>query len=243
MLKIGFANKFYTLWDVSETCLSEHGNCKEIANVCNYIKNISYDLNVVREKYPDIEIWEALKGKHISFVTEPKRVYTDIETFRFGKYDGKRIDEVNDAKYVLWYVNEIYDEDHKMYVESVLLNTYNYIKYNDCFVTENEYNEIVEEENARKEFLNRIKNNEPIEYTPIFNLSEYCVDGKTYGSFIINDVTFVFTEIVENWYNGFPYYLPTINGKGKRIKNKTLVITDYTFNGETVYVNKWSIKK
>ena len=242
MLKIGFANKFYTLWDVIEN-ITEHNNYRDVQYICNYIKNISYDLDVVREKYPDVEIWETLKGKHISFVTEPKRVYTDIETFRFGKYDGKRIDEVTNTKYILWYVNEIYDEDHKMYVESVLINKYNYIKYNDCFITVDEYNDIIETENKQIEFLNRINNNEPIEYTPIFNLSECCVDGKTYGALIINNVTFVFTDIVENWYNGFTYYLPAINGKGKRIKNKTIVITDYSFENDIVIVKKWSIKK
>ena len=242
MLKIGFANKFYTLWDVIEN-ITEHDNYKDVQYVCNYIKNISFDLEAVREKYPDVEIWETLKGKHISFVTTPKRVYTDIETFRFGKYDGKRIDDVTDIKYILWYVNEICDEDHKMYVESVLINKYNYIKYNDCFITVNEYNDIIEAENKQIEFINKLKNNEVIEYIPTYNLSEYYDNGKTCGTLIINNIAFVVTDVVENWYNGFPYYLPVINGKGKRIKNKTIAITNYSFENNIVIVNKWSIKK
>lgn len=243
MKKIGFANKYYTLWDVYEKVVSQGINYKVVAYECNYIKNISIDLDVVLTKYPNIEICDELKGRSLSFVTQPKRVYTDVETFRFGKYAEKRIDEINDANYIVWYVGEQYDEAHISYVESILLNKYGYVKHDDMLLTKSEYENMLKQQQEREDFQTMLRNHDTIEHTTEYNLYEYRDDSKTCGALNINGVTFVFREVVEYWYNGLPYYLPALNGKGKRIKNKAMLITDYTLVDEIVYVNKWSLKK
>ena len=44
----------------------------------------------------------------------------------------------------------------------------------------------------------------------------------------VDDIFYHFEEIKENWYNGFPYYLPVLNGKSKRIKNKNINVKKFT---------------
>ena len=62
-----------------------------------------------------------------------------------------------------------------------------------------------------------------------------------------NNIKYHFQEVGENYYNEFCYYLPKLNGIQKRIKNKTILITDYTINRDdndaTVEILNFIIKK
>jgi hypothetical protein len=44
------------------------------------------------------------------------------------------------------------------------------------------------------------------------------------------DILYHFPEVKENYYQGFPYYLPVLNGKAKRIKNKNIKIKKFTYS-------------
>lgn len=113
MLKIGFANKFYTLWDVNikpeyTTIAGKDYHTHDVVNA-SYIKNISMDKQVVISKYPDFEnmLDESLRGKSRSFEYRKNVVSfnpDDITVFNFGKYADLTIEEVfeKDPKYLVW---------------------------------------------------------------------------------------------------------------------------------------------
>ena len=60
---IGFANKYYTLWQISEDKQNLGNGRFSIVTHHTYIKNISFDRQTAIEKYPDAIIDETLKGK------------------------------------------------------------------------------------------------------------------------------------------------------------------------------------
>lgn len=51
-------------------------------------------------------------------------------------------------------------------------------------------------------------------------------------------VVLVVNEAKEQYYNGYRYYLPIINGKAKRLKNKTITlnVNEYKIDGNKIYV-------
>ena len=64
---IGFANKFYTLWHITEeTKPLGNGRSYVITNY-TFIKNISFDKGVALSKYPEAIFDENLRGKTISW--------------------------------------------------------------------------------------------------------------------------------------------------------------------------------
>jgi hypothetical protein len=117
-LKIGFANTFYTLWDVSsEDCYSTTPNGVHYLSHTKtnyfYFQNLSKTLEVAIEKAKekgctDLVPSDSLRGHSRSFsdtITHPKPLYADWQ-FVNGKYEGQDIRLSNDLKYLLWYYNE-----------------------------------------------------------------------------------------------------------------------------------------
>ena len=101
MTVIGFANVYYTLWEVtSETRRSS----KEVFKIThyNYIKNISKSFDKAKELYPTASYDEFLKGKSASFVTSEK-IEQPEDCFNFGKYTGQKFSESTDYSYMMWY--------------------------------------------------------------------------------------------------------------------------------------------
>ena len=70
------------------------------------------------------------------------------------------------------------------------------------------------------------------------------VDGYD-GSLYVDGLMFYFENTKENYYNGYSYYLPMINGKGKRIKNKNvrMFVDGFRRDGEWKVKNFEIIKK
>ena len=228
---IGFANKFYTLWDVSKhTETTEYGSITYYSYT--YIKNISMDNNTAFAKYPGVEYDENLRGKTISFKTTPVITYTDVTKFRFGKYATVSIDDVNDLNYTMWYYDNIEDSTHRDYVKSVLINKYGYIEYNGSLYTEEDYATILEENAHFDNVMKMINNNEVLTFVAESNPNEY-------GELYVDRMKYCFNEVGENYYNGHYYYLPIVNGKQKRIKNKKVNVTKYTstFDDNRITVN------
>lgn len=224
MLTIGFTNKFYTLWDVTEERIN-HGNGRiSVITHFNYIKNISFDKEVALSKYPNIPFDDTLKG-HTTSWSSTKEIWDNVDTYRFGKYKYSKITDA-DIKYTAWYWDQIYG-DHKDYVTEVLKrNGYEIRKWESG----NEYlmsPEALENERLenlrRQEELNILEAHTPLEVT-------FEVNPDYEGYCRIENTIYHFQEVKENYYNGFNYYLPMINGKQKRIKNKNLIIKEYTYN-------------
>ena len=250
MKVIGFTNKFYTLWEVTEDTRDLGNGHKYVVTHFVYVKNISFDKETAFSKYPGVAFDENLRGKTASFNTE-KEVWDNVDRFRFGKYKYEKIDNY-DLNYLTWYWDQV-SGDHKEYVASVLkANGYEvrkstFTNYNGDETTtyylmspealENEKKSMAAYDKA----LNSLKNNEEISFIPEYNLNE---DGEYRDENLI----FHFNETKEMCYNGYPYYLPVLNGKSKRFKNKNVKVTSYTFkeneNGTiTVNVENFEISK
>jgi len=237
---IGFANKFYTLWQITEETKPLGNGCNYVVTHYTYIKNISFDKETALAKYPGATLDENLRGKTISWKTE-KEVWETVDTFRFGKYKYENIDCCSDTQYIAWYWDQIYEE-HKDYVTEVLKKRGYEVRswkssYNDSI---HEY--LVDPETLENEKLSleaadvmmkQLVKNEPIEVIPERNLDEF-------GEFRIDDVIYHFDLWKENYYNGYVYGLPLDKkGNAKRIKNKKLNITKYSYsrNGSIITIN------
>ena len=224
MLAIGFANKFYTLWNISEERRDLGNGHSYIITHNDYIKNISFDKETALAQYPDAKLDETLKG-HTRSWESTKEVWDNVDVFRFGKYKYEKINN-SDLSYLAWYWNQIYG-DHKEYVGSILKDNGYEIR---TWGEDNQYLMSPEDlENERKqkekfqELTNLVKNGNQLNVFIEYNLDEN-------GIYVDDCIRYHFPEVRENYYNGFTYYLPVVNGKQKRIKNKNLVITDYNYS-------------
>ena len=121
MKAIGFAKKFYTLWDVSvETLYREvNGQHRPSGEKCtrSYFQNLSTDLDKAQARFTELTGLSApspdedLKGHTRSWTTKKDfQVYLDGE-FTYGKYAGQMINECTDADYLRWYAS---DDDNKI---------------------------------------------------------------------------------------------------------------------------------
>lgn len=238
---IGFANKFYTLWEISEETKPLGNGHSCVVTHYNYIKNISFDKETALAKYPNATFDENLRGKTWSWNSE-KEVWDNVDVFRFGKYKYEKIDNT-DLNYLSWYWDQI-DGDHKEYVGEILkangyeIRTNTYTNYDGGIHTSTYLvsPEVLANERKNNEALNEIeiklKNGETIEFVTEYNPDEL-------GDCRIGDIIYHFNEVKENYYQGWSYYLPVVNGKQKRIKNKKIIITKYTYtrNNSVITIN------
>lgn len=101
MTAIGFATKFYTLWDYTvekvyfTDCNGKH-HLSGHRHVYHYIKNISQNLDKVKEMYPDIEPNHELFGRNSYWEKTETIDFTDTQ-FPYGNYRGTEIMECNDT--------------------------------------------------------------------------------------------------------------------------------------------------
>jgi hypothetical protein len=108
MKVIGFAEQFYTLWEVEKTKVEiNRFQFKEKTHFL-YIQNLSKDLEIAKSKINEpFEIDTNLRGEKRSFYTEgdPQGVIPDT-VFKFGKYQYEEIKNCSDTGYVKWYYSE-----------------------------------------------------------------------------------------------------------------------------------------
>ena len=247
---IGFTNKYYTLWDVMEETIDLHNGQKMHIVHNAYIKNISFDKEKAFAAYPDAPFSEELRGHSASFDTK-KIVWDNVDTFRFGKYNGLKIEEVNDVKYTSWYWDQVYAE-HRDFVSEYLkkhgyeVRTRTWESYDGTTKTD-EYlmsPEALDIEKAEAEKLaedeNILKTGNPLSFFCEYNLDEN-------GEVRDGNLTYKFPETKEMEYRGWPYWLPIKDGKSKRIKNKNITVMKYTYEpnnyGFTINVIDFEIAK
>jgi len=106
---IGFAGKFYTLWSIEEEPIyTTDSNGKHWLTSCRtrytYHKNISFDIEVAKAQYPNLDVYEELRGITRSWVSEPKKEDLCPHIMKFGKYYGRDINDLvnDDFQYLLW---------------------------------------------------------------------------------------------------------------------------------------------
>ena len=127
MKRIGFANKYYTLWDVSEETVYRTVNDVHFASgtkiTFTYYQNLSTDLDKAISKAKSmgvtiLEVDEGLRGKTRSFSSVKNRndIYNDNQ-FKFGRYEALQISDCEDVDYLVWYFGET---DSKVAAEHVV---------------------------------------------------------------------------------------------------------------------------
>jgi len=247
---IGFANKFYTLWNITEETRPLGNGCNYVVTHYTYIKNISFDKETALAKYPNATLDENLRGKTQSWNSE-KEVWNNVDVFRFGKYKYEKIDNT-DLNYLSWYWDQI-DGDHKEYVGKILeANGYEIRTntYTDYYGEIHTSTYLMDPESLENERLEEIEKNKVLTELAKNEPLNICIDhNPNYeGNCRIGDVIYHFQQVHENYYQGFEYYLPVLNGKQKRIKNKNLVIKNFTYRTEdngliTVEILDFEIKK
>lgn len=186
---------------------------------------------------PDSQIDNRALNRLRSFVTQEIE-FTNINTFRFGKYCGKNIEQVFDIKYTCWYFEHI-DGEHKQFVKDFLYNHYCEIRVN---FNGNEYAvtpEILKQENAKKEKKEIIIKNANEGKLVYLNIKS---NPNENGEIVIDDVVYIFPKVVERYYQGYSYFIPVKNGQAKRIKNKTIIANLFPV-GDKIYISNFSIYK
>jgi len=244
-LAIGFSNKYYTLWEMTSR-VNQTVWGFETRRYYSFKKLLGKNLDKIKAAYPGVEINEKLNGRRRTFEEFDKRVFTSPDYFKFGKYSRTRIDECEDLGYLEWYIEQITDDKEHLdvvtrYLES---NGYEISWCGKCIYLLNPTE--VKKRNLVKDkysvIMKKLENNEPINIAPDRNLNH---NGEYINSAM--EITYKFNNFTTNYWNGCFYCLPTINGKGKRIKFKNVTITKYTYNTNedgslTINVDEFTVK-
>jgi len=223
--RIGFAGTYYTLWDICAYISYGYDQLPYQTIDYNYIQNLSTDETKAVEKaklmgatdlIPDDELF----GRNRSWKRQTK-LFSEIPKsksffFEFGKNRGNKIMDCDDYDYLYWYFNST----SNIHAKSILLKN-GYHDVDGIMLTEAEYLNYI----SYHEKQNSIKKGSLITITQESNIRR-CEDGFEIKTIehgwmcIIESISIKYHE-----YKGFGYYLPTINGVGKKIKNKLISVT------------------
>lgn len=231
MLRIGFANKYFTLWNVDER--TEYRDAGGVflpfqKIYFHYIKNLAMDekkakTKAIFEGVEDFNVDHDLRGKTSSFSSE-RAMFSKMPTdkspfFEFGKYSGQKITAVEDRQYLFWY----YQESQNIHCRRRLLDEFGFKEWNDQIVEPELFEQMEYRNYVRSEIL---ETGEGIGRL-ISNLDENGVGRVEFNE----EIFFVkFPEFGLNSYRGFDYYVPMKDGKQKRIKGKFLHFKINGFN-------------
>ena len=169
-------------------------------------------------------------------------VFINNDTFRFGKYVGRKIKDVKDSGYTAWYWKQIKDSSATEHVEFVkqFLEDYWYEFRKDAsgeeYIVSPESIKREKEAKEKKEtFSKKLEKDNEV----ILNITHWPNDN---GDIKIDGITYRFPKVNEYWYAGYPYYMPVTNGKAKRIKGKTIKAHIMEFD-DVFYIANFEILK
>jgi len=271
-LAIGFANKYFTLWNVSsreETVGNEDNWTTYNVTDRHFIQNLSMDEEKAIKKAKDMGCKnlipdEGLYGVSQSWSSkEVKESYSNPELFKFGRYQGTRIDEILESEidYLLWYASEQTDEEHLLHIRKVSIEKFGFVNILgntpiddiECIFRNKEEAKLALEAESlhyiKEDFKKYCYGKTVLVGFLKHNLDE---DGEGYFFIVTADAIEVrfdirFSEVKENYYNGYEYYLPIDSkGKAKRVKNKTIeVFGEWKYSEEqgekAFYVNDFKV--
>ena len=244
---IGFAEKFYTLWDVEVQVNYVQNSYGQYfpsgQTTCYYFrKNVSTDIEKVKSLHPSLPIDDSLRGKVRSW-EQREKIELPNDHFWFGKYNGQKVDEilVKDMGYCEWVVRSNssrqaeYIMAHPIYIEHLAnieaerqdtLNSMNPLKVGDEveleFIT-NGFLTTKEHPNASNMSIDEYGTWE------VSDEARQCVAKATKNG---SDIVFyVSVPDFKRVYGRFPYIMPSINGKcqktkGKRFKVKVFEVSE-----------------
>ena len=229
MKYIGKANKYWTLWEVYEDTRYFRGEPYKVS-VHEYLKNISFDLETAKDKYPDAIVDENLHGTsswESPVASYDKPDYPD-DCFQKGKFRGTKIADCKDLEYLQWALGSILHGEAARIAEEILVG-HGYRRLNDLAIVDPETAADIDRKNAAvDDAITRIERGEKLTLVADYNPTEEheIVDHST-------GIVFNFPEISVQYYRGYEYYLPVSNGKAKRVKGKTVEVVPDHYERET----------
>lgn len=244
---IGFGGKLYTGWYIEEYEKSYmyFGIMKtEKYEKCIYVCNLSKDLEEAKRKWETDNIDKTLHG-HTTIIREHKSTHNAESTVKpklepeqipFGKYKYERISETKAPNdYLYWLFNNLSEEYEiikKQIIDRLTKSDYTYIN-----------NELYKNDDPSLQYtIKKIKFRKALENKETLSIPIFS-NPQADGTFEYNNMILRFPEVVKRFYNGFTYYLPAKNGKGKLIKNKTLIVTKYDVNKNEIEILDFDIIK
>ena len=250
MKYIGKANKYYTLWEVYNATRSDYLGHPYEVTVHEYIKNMSYSLDTAKSQYPDAPVDESLRGTSSweTPVDAPSsNPVTDPTVFPKGKYAGTKIAECTDLEYLHWAQDNILTGESAEIAERVLTDN-GWKRLNECAIVSPDVAKNIDTTNDMLSgVISRIDRGERVEFTTNYNPDS---EGRVVDP--TTRITFVFPEVSMFYYAGHEYFLPTVNGKAKRVKGKTIdaEVDRYELDTDTygwehdlkVYIKSFKVK-
>lgn len=193
-------------------------------------KIVSKDLSKVKALYPDLKIDESLHGKFVEKYCGPEAtVHVEHNVnlgyvFKSGKYKGMKVDEVKDPSYLCFVYNNGYFTNINVAIKARA------IELGAKEILGKIYVEGTPNYVAAMNLDNLITHNVPFRFTPKTGLSEY---GVMKDFTLQYEITFGKIK----WMN-IIYGLPVDEtGKGRRIRNKEIVVTKASIEAHEGYNN------
>lgn len=203
---IGFCDKYYTLYHVSNS-----------DRLFVYEQNISMSLEETRRLFPTLSIYEDLNSKTFNWNAWNYNHGDFDGTLSRGKYKGTPVAQVVDFSYLVWYYENVNTptkfEREAVKAQIMESGLYEYIE---------EYN-FFRELPTKEEIEQKSRN---IAYLTSGNaevLMERNLDDR--GYYFYNEIYLRFDNVKKMYYGEYGYCLPIINGKAKRVKGKSIIIT------------------
>lgn len=232
MIAIGFANVYFTLWNVFE---------EGTRTVYRYVKNISKDWGEVEKLYPGVPVNYSLKGHYMVFANDSKKEEIGPDRFQFGQYKGEPFSNAS-SDYLFWYYGQIGNQESKEIIEGIITKTGKYYMYNGRLVDQKEYDWRTQEDKEFESALELVKSGDSIEimvtsnarYTENDRVVEFIMETENPKIYLVFDED----HVKEMSYSGYYYYLPIVDGKAKRWKNKVVSIptTNYEIKYNSIYI-------
>ena len=238
-LKIGFARKYYTVWDYSVSYRNDARGVNYKTEHYVFLRNASMNKVKALAKYPDAEYCEDLRGRTRSWDYEHRVI--EENKFHVGKYSGILFAACTDYDYMMWFYNNCATTEQKENIESVLIpEGYEVITYTST----NEKQMISPEDvKARKEQEEReMQGKARLEKgLPFVVNMERNLDDE--GKYLIRDleITLRFEKFKPGYYRDMTWGLPIDKkGNAKRVKNKQILIEKYELGkNNTAIVKEW----
>ena len=231
---IGFATEFFTLWDMwTETIyvMAPSGQYHPSHNIdhYSYIKNISTDREKVNALYPGLPFDENLRGQMRNFDVKRDEDLSP-EIIKFGKHYGKHIEQIaaEDFSYMLWLLDNCRNQATKALCEQLPQVVEYYARMeqerqaiiDSWKVLESGVHEVTFTCNPNRQVCDTLipedntDNENPLaQYSHRFYAA--CGMAQEYHTL------YILMDGIQHVDGMYPYNMGMINGKAKRLKNKS----------------------